>query len=492
MRFGAGDQNKPKWARIGARLELAGAISLGVAIVFTALAFGAVEAWSQAVFSLMAFGLAALVCVKGVMERSFRVNIPPVAWPLTGLLLFGLAQSVAIADQDGKRFAISMDVEATRLSAEILLALLLSALAAGSFLRGERRLAGFVNFLIVFGLALAVFGIAQRLGWNGKYYWVIEPSVPPSSPFGPFVSHNHFAGYMELILPIPLALALSGAAKGERALLYGFAATIMAVAVIVSLSRGGMISLTGALVFVLAGAVRQGASRVKGRRGEGVKRRRGEGVKGRSLSLSPAWSKVAAAAVIVVTIGVGVWWVGADPVIRRVERSDVTMNERSNDPHKESFFQSRGWIWRDTIAMIRDNWALGVGLGAFQTAYPIYSRSDGSALVSEAHNDYLQIVADCGAVGAGLALWFIWLLAAEVRRALSHRDEMMAGTALGCAAGCFALLIHSLFDFNLQLPSTALLFLALTVMISQIAKSAGEGRVSQAFLERAMRLKAPA
>jgi hypothetical protein len=66
----------------------------------------------------------------------------------------------------------------------------------------------------------------------------------------------------------------------------------------------------------------------------------------------------------------------------------------------------------------------------------------------------------------------------------------MAGTALGCAAGCFALLIHSLFDFNLQLPSTALLFLVLTVMISQIAKSAGEGRVSQAFLERAMRLKA--
>jgi len=68
---------------------------------------------------------------------------------------------------------------------------------------------------------------------------------------------------------------------------------------------------------------------------------------------------------------------------------------------------------------------------------------------------------------------------------------VMAGTALGAAAGIFALLVHSLFDFNLQLPSNALLFLVLSSVVSQIA-AATTGKVSQAFLERAMRLKAPA
>jgi hypothetical protein len=68
---------------------------------------------------------------------------------------------------------------------------------------------------------------------------------------------------------------------------------------------------------------------------------------------------------------------------------------------------------------------------------------------------------------------------------------MMAGTALGAAGGIFALLVHSLFDFNLQLPSNALLFLVLSSVVSRIA-AATEGKVSQAFLERAIRFKVAA
>ena len=51
-------------------------------------------------------------------------------------------------------------------------------------------------------------------------------SAQPPFPFGPFVNHNHFAGYIEMIAPIPLAMVLRRAVRRELALLYGFAAAM--------------------------------------------------------------------------------------------------------------------------------------------------------------------------------------------------------------------------------------------------------------------------
>lgn len=466
-------------SRFGATLDMIITIGVVIMIAFSALAHGAVEPWSLAVFSLIVVALAALWMIKGVIDRRLVISAPSTAAPLAALLLVGLLQSVAITDQSGKRFAISLDTEATRLTLEVLLGIFIALLIASSFMTGAEKLSWLRNFLILFGLALAVFGLIQHFTWNGKYYWVIEPSVPPTSPFGPFVNHNHFAGYMELILPLPVALILTRAVRGELALLYGFAGVIMGIANIMSLSRGGMISMVAGLMFVAALGFRSGKDARYGESRSYPTKRLAGGV------------RIWAAAVILLTIGAGVWWVGADPVIRRVEKSELTLNAQSQDPRKESFFESRGWIWSDAVAIIRDNWVTGAGLGAFQTAYPIYSKNDGSVVVGQAHNDYLQIVADCGVLGAVMVLWFIFLVGRDTQRALRHRDPVMAGTALGAAGGIFALLVHSLFDFNLQLPSNALLFLVLSSVVSQIA-AATEGKVSQAFLERAIRLKVAA
>ncbi len=464
--------------RFGATLDWIITVGVMATIAFTALAHGSVEPWSIAVFSLAIVALLILWVVKGMLDRRMTIEAPPTAFPLLALLLYAAAQSVAVADADGKRFSISLDPEATRLTIEVLAALLAALIIAANFLTGSRKLAWLRNFLIFFGLALAVFGLMQYFTWNGKFYWFREPSGPTSPPFGPFVNHNHFAGYMELIAPIPVALILTRAVRGELSFFYGFAAAIMGIASVVSLSRGGMISLAAGLMFVVALSLNTANGSRLGQ------------VRSSLFGLPAAFPRIGAVAVMLLIIGVGIWWAGSGPLLSRVERSELTFEARSSeDPRKETFFQSRGWIWRDTAAMIRDHWVTGVGLGAFQTAYPIYSRHDGSLLVSQAHNDYLQILADSGIVGAALLLWFIFVVARDAARALRHRDSMMAGTALGCAGGLFALLVHSLFDFNLQLPSNALLFLILTSVVSQIAAAASHGRVSQAFLERAIRLK---
>ena len=105
----------------------------------------------------------------------------------------------------------------------------------------------------------------------------------------------------------------------------------------------------------------------------------------------------------------------------------------------------------------------------------MYSRDDLTALVSESHNDYLQVLADCGIVGGMLALWFIVSVFRAVVRGTRSRDPLLRGLALASGAGVFGMLVHSLFDFNLQIPSNALLFL----FLSAVASSVGAIRVSR-------------
>jgi O-antigen ligase len=450
-------------------------IALGLMAVMAgaALAFGAVEPWSLATLGLSIIALLALWIIKGLVDRRLEISAPSTALPLVALILLGVLQGVTITDSAGKRFSISLDAEATRLATEILLILLLAFLLSANFLAKVPALTWLRNFLIFFGLALSVFGLIQRFTWNGKYYWVIEPSMQPPTPFGPFVNHNNFAGYVEMIAPIPVALILRRAVRGELAFLYGFAAAMMGLAVIVSLSRGGMISLVAGVMFVVAFGFRGSRER------RARSREWGLGKWKSPFPIPLAASRIGVMIVMLFTIGAGVWWIGADPVIRRFENSGLGLGSTDADHRAETFFQSRGWIWRDTAAMIRDKWALGVGLGAYQTAYPIYSSRDGSLVVEQAHNDYLQIMADAGIFGALIALWFIFLVARDILRASRHGSRMMSGTALGAGGGMFALFVHSLFDFNFQIPSNALLFLVLTAVVSQIASAAAGDRSSQ-------------
>lgn len=438
-------------------------IGLMAVMVGSALAFGTVEPWSMATFGLLIMAFLVLCGIKGVINRRLKIIVPSTALPLVALLLLAVLQGFTIKDSAGRSSSISLDAEATHLTTEILLVLLIAFLLSVNFLAGPRALAWLRNFLIFFGLALAVFGLLQHFTWNGKFFWVIELRVQPPSPFGPFVNHNHFAGYLEMLAPIPVALILRRAIRGELAVLYGFAAAMMGLAIIMSLSRGGMISLVASLMFVVAFGFKPSTRRAAAER---------FGARESSRTWPVAASRIGALAVMLFTIGVGVWWVGADSVIKRLEKGELTLDGADKQPGKETFFHSRGWIWRDTTAMIRDNWVTGVGLGAYPTAYTIYSTRDRMAPVSQAHNDFLQILADGGIFGAIIALWFIFLVARDTLRASRHQNPLIAATALGCASGLFALMVHSLFDFNLQIPSNALLFLVLTSVVSRIAAAA--------------------
>ena len=470
LRSATSDQYSEPVREPSSSIDLIIVIGLMAVMVGATLAFGTVEPWSIATFGILIMAFLVLWGIKCAISGAMNIMAPSTALPLVALVLLAILQGFNFKDSAGKRSSISLDAEATHLTAEILIVLLIAFLLSVNFLASPRAISSLRNFLIFFGLALAVFGLLQYFTWNGKFFWVIELRSQPPSPFGPFVNHNHFAGFLEMITPIPVALILRRAIRGELAFLYGFAAAMMGLAVIMSLSRGGMISLIASLMFVVAFGFKPSSRRPSRER---------SGARESSLNWPLAASRIGALAVMLFTIGAGVWWVGADSVIRRLEKGELALGATDKPPGKETFFYSRGWIWRDTAAMIRDNWLTGVGLGAFPTAYTIYSTRDGMAPVSQAHNDYLQILADGGILGAVIALWFIFLVVRDTVRASRHRDPLISATALGAASGLFALMVHSLFDFNLQIPSNALLFLVLTSVVSRIAAAAtskkGEG-----------------
>jgi O-antigen ligase len=239
-----------------------------------------------------------------------------------------------------------------------------------------------------------------------------------------------------------------------------------------------MISLAATLCFVLLMSLRLRRKRRTGL----IERVFGAGRVSRVVSQS------AVLIVIVAVISAGIFWAGADPVLNRVIKGQPSSAEQA-----ESFFSSRGWVWKDTLTMIGAHPFFGVGLGAYATAFPVYTKNDGSVRVPQAHNDYLQVLADCGIAGAAIALWFIFLIFRAVVRGMRSRDPLMAGLALGAGAGIFAILVHSVFDFNLQLPANALLFLTLSAVVSRVAAMVADEEKSSGSSARrdARELEAP-
>jgi hypothetical protein len=57
------------------------------------------------------------------------------------------------------------------------------------------------------GAALAFFGIAQQLRWQGKLYWMI-PLGEGASPFASYVNRNHAASYLNLTLACAVGFAI--------------------------------------------------------------------------------------------------------------------------------------------------------------------------------------------------------------------------------------------------------------------------------------------
>ncbi len=414
-----------------------------VAIILSALAYGTVHYWALSLFFLGAVALLVLWVVDSWNFGTVRISRNLLQLPVLGMLLLGLVQLLPLRNPGTSGVSapfvrtLSLDPYATRLVLVQTVALFIYFAATLVFTDTPKRLRVLVRTIIIFGFLLAIFGLTQSFTSPNKLYWMRE--MAQSTPFGPFVNRHHFAGYMELALALPLGLLFSGSVAKEKRIIYLFAALLMAVALLMTNSRGGLISMCAEILFIAVIGLGHRHSRHKSKVKSGLK----------SMTV-----RAGLALGLVVALLIGVVALGGEDALTRVVG---TVN--SEDPTT-----GRAHFWDVTLDIIKNHPIIGTGLGAFGVVYTGYDSRNGLYRLEQAHNDYLQVLSDAGIVGALLGLFFIINLFRLAFARRESRDEFRRGVAIGALAGCFAILVHSFFDFTLHTPSNALLFLILAAL----------------------------
>jgi O-antigen ligase len=409
-----------------------------IAIVLSALAYGTVHYWSLALFNLGGLTILMLWVIDGWQLGNVRVSRSWLQLPLLAALVLGLVQLLPLRGGGaGLVNTLSLDPNSTKLVIVQLGTLLVYFGATLVFVDTPHRLHLLVRTIMIFGFLLAIFGLTQSFTSPTKVYWMRE--LNQSTAFGPFINRHHFAGYMELTIALPLGLLLAGAIDKQKWLLYIFIAGLMGVALVMTSSRGGIISLVAEIVFLVI------VTAIWRRHGE--RRRAG----GRLRSVA---ARTALAGALIFGLFLGVILLGGEFSLNRFIDSVNT-----DDPTT-----GRAHFWAVTLEMIKANPVVGTGLGAYGVIYTHYDTRNGLYRLEQAHNDYLQVLSDGGVLGGAIAFAFVAILFYRGFVRAKSRDNFRRGVTLGALGGCFAVLVHSFFDFTLHTTSNALLFLVLAAL----------------------------
>ena len=299
--------------------------------------------------------------------------------------------------------------------------------------------------LLFLGAAEAILGILQ------------VTANPDAVATGTFSIRNHYAGFLEMILPLavlyPFAILSTRASENRHDLTpvllacMGFGISALLVAAIVSsLSRMGYIAAVLSVLFVIAAALADRPS-------------------------SRPITRFFVAAVILAVVSLAFL-----PSARLLTRFGQ-MDQEDRTPR-----------WRETTHLIAAYPVFGCGLGGYQSAFLQFKTSQPDFDIDYAHNDYLQYLAELGLLGFTLALAPILLTLFRLRAARTSPSPGIRVLSLACAGSAVAIGIHSLADFNLYVPANLLTF----AWILGAAARLGTPLASDRPIEPAAVISAPA
>ena len=383
-------------------------------LLFGPLAFGAVEPWS--IFVLEAGTALLFLCwlAKQWVDEELVLRWNPIFLPMTAFA------ALIVAQLGLHRSAYPHD---TRASALLFCAYGTLCFLSQQVLRRGSQARKLAVIFTVYGAAVAALALLQGVAPNGKLYWLREPHLG-GWIYGPYVNHNHYAGLMELLVPIPLVLALTRLAEDRERIAAAIVAAVMVSTIFLSGSRGGMLAILVEMAVLAA---------VLFRHKRGLRTALGLG----------------AFAIVLVSLLV---WLGGKQLSARVSSiSDESKTEISGG--------MRTSIYRDTVHMFRQRPVLGWGLGTFPVVFPQFRSFYTNFFVNEAHNDYLQLLAETGVAGFAVMLWFLVVAYRQASTKMaSWMTDISGAVTLACTLGITGILVHSLVDFNLQIPANAALF----------------------------------
>ena len=403
---------------------------LCVLLMFGVLAFGTVEEWSIFLFEAGATALFLVWAAKQLLSRQVKLLPNPLYLPA---LLFFLLICAQIA------FNASAYPYVTRYGALGYVSYGIVLLIASDCLRTKQARKAIALVMIGFGALYAFFALAQDLTSNTKIFWIRTVRFH-GAIYGSYVNRDHYAGLMEMLVPIPLVLSMSHLLRGGKRMLVGFCGILMAGTIFLCGSRGGIVAFV--LEMVLLGTLMFG------------KRRRLPAIVGYA-----ALCIATLAFIFLSNNGRGLARIG-----------DLSPGIRPQ-------------ITKDCLKMFVKRPIWGWGLGAFPTVYPQYRSFYTNLFVNEAHNDYAQLLVETGVLGFALMLWFLTRLYRATLPALhGWQNRWDRAVSLAALIGCTGILVHSFVEFNLQIPANAAFFYALCALATselEAGNRTGGSKMSQ-------------
>jgi len=407
--------------------------TLYAAIGFTPWAWGTGLPWALFVFralGLTAIGVVAFGRLQGTLVRSAWGS--RAMWSVFALLAVSILSGL-VSVHRGKSLEAMLN----------LLAISGLFLAAALFLRGASRVRSVALVQVLAALPVAAIGLAQ-------YF---RPDLLPASnsypgrALGPFGQPNRLGGYLIAVIPVAVALAFASPDRWLRtALLLGVFALTMCL--VLTFSRGAWIGLLASFVVLAAAMFRW-------------------------PDLAPRGTTLAVAAACLalpVLLFLPAIFARITP-----KPTDASAWNLPFDPEREGSGAMRREIWSGALAAAAARPVLGFGIGAFREAFDRVKddrmkrlEAEGTRTADNAHNQYLEVLAERGVLGLGafLALAAVGLAAAGAAMG-APAAPAARWVALGFAGGVIAVLAHAVVDGNLSfVPHQTLFYADLGVLVA--------------------------
>lgn len=440
-------------------------VVLVLLVLLSPLAMGAVAPWARGAVFCAAMLIFALWLAQGFVRGRLcvaRTWLWPLILAFFGLALFQLIPlPVAVlarlspatfetrihsTGSPAASLALSLFPYGTRSEICRLVALALIFFVVANTLRAPRQVKILILALAAAGVFEALYGFAEQFSGSRHIFWQARTSHLEAVT-GTFPNKNHFAGLQAMALTATLGLIvaliprnsrsrLAGKARlvagissprtGQLMFLFG-AALLMAVAIVFSLSRAGILCALFSLILFAT-----------------------------CLGLAGGFRKYTlllfflVAAVVVIAAGVG-----TEIALQRFEEAAAG---------RSASWADRLDLSRSGLRLLREFPLFGTGLGTFRFAFERFqSGRFGDHVADFLHNDWLQVSCETGVVG-GLIVFaaaLVFLLGAA-RAAFGRKDAFCRWTAIGALIAVVGMLLHSFFDYNLsKITSNGILFAAL-------------------------------
>lgn len=392
-------------------------IILAFVMIFMPLARGGVHSWAQTVFTICVILMAGILLLQRLNTGKPALNGTKLFYPFIALLLWMLFSFLFSPVKTAGFEAISTTL------IYILFYYILIHLVQS---RKQQRF--IVYLLIGISLLLSIIGLL-KLGGITFPWWEYEELNKKNFLTSTYGNHNHIAGYLEMIIPLILALFLTRSRKGVIFVCLLLIAFVVIGSHVLTLSRGGWVAMFSSLVFMSA----------------------------MLLSLKKYNRKKLLLIGNGVVLGLFLFVLAGTNMLERA----LTLTEADTVVS----LNGRSFVWEGTYAMIGEGIFVGSGPGSYSTIITQYLPSGISSRFFYAHNEYLQLIAELGLPIILIMIWGLFHLIKEVQQKFRSSSRQTWGVTLGAITGVVAILFHSCVDFNLHIHANSVLFATLIALV---------------------------